>query len=121
MHPFLYCLFVEHAEASMARFSRVQFRGDTQLRYRAYARDHGMTSEEIRAHDKRCCPSTLLLPYMSWLSRKWFEWGQVNPGRTIHGAKENVNFDRWLELLVPGLDAVTCECHVNLDYRRCCR
>jgi hypothetical protein len=105
----------------MKRVSRVQFRGDTQLRYLAYARDHCMNSDEMVEHDKGCCPSTLLLPYISWLSRKWFEWDQLNPGRTTHGAKDNVEFDQWIERLIPSLDAITCECHLNLDHRRISR
>lgn len=95
------------------RRSRVQFSGDARLRYRAYAFDHNMTVEQIRTFDRALCPSALLLPYVSWLSYKWYEWGKLNPDRTIHGPKENVDFDQWLEQLTPSLDATTCECHMK--------
>src|SRR5271170_2780411 len=55
----------------LAAASRTRFRGDFQLRYAAYARDHGMTSEQMLAHDKTCCPYALLKPYLLWLSGKW--------------------------------------------------
>ncbi len=100
------------------RRSRVQFHGDTQLRYRAYAIDHCMTPEHIRAHDRELCPDALLLPYVSWLSRKWHEWDKLNPDRTLRGPREHVDFDRWLEELTPALDAITCECHVKLTSMR---
>jgi hypothetical protein len=98
----------------MPRRSRIQFTGDTQLRYRAYARDHGMTPDQIHTHDRELCPDALLLPYLSWLNRKWYEWGILNPGRAARGPKEHVEFDRWLEQLAPALNAITCECHVKL-------
>lgn len=96
------------------RRSRIQFSGDTQLRYRAYARDHSMTPEQIRAHDREVCPDSLLLPYLSWLSRKWYEWGKLNPARTARGPKEHADFDQWLEQLVPASNAINCECHMKL-------
>lgn len=106
------------ANTMMTRRSRVQFAGDTQLRYRAYARDHGMTPEQIRSNDREICPDSLLLPYLSWLSKKWYEWGKLNPDRAIRGPKEHADFDRWLEELTPGLNAITCECHMRLARRR---
>ena len=96
------------------RRSRIQFSGDTQLRYRAYARDHSMTPEQIRAHDREVCPDSLLLPYLSWLSLKWYEWGRLNPARTARGPKEHADFDQWLEQLVPASNAINCECHMKL-------
>jgi hypothetical protein len=96
------------------RHSRIQFKGDTRLRYAAYARDHGMTPEQIRSYDRELCPTALLLPYMSWLSRRWYEWGKLNPDRASRGPKEHVDFDRWLEQMTPALDAITCECHIKL-------
>lgn len=98
--------------------SKIQFAGDTQLRYRGYARDHSMTPEQIRANDREICPDSLLLPYLSWLSKKWYEWGKLNPDRTIHGPKEHADFDRWLEKLTPSANAITCECHVKLASMR---
>ena len=86
-------------------------RSDFQLRYGSYARDHGMTSEQMLAHDKKCYPFALLTPYLLWVSRKWFEWGELNPGRKIYSAQEAANFDRWLGQLTPASDALTCECH----------
>ena len=98
--------------------SRIQFRGDTQLRYRAYARDHSMTQEQMRTNDREMCPDSLLLPYLAWLSRKWYDWGKLNPDRTIRGAKEHADFDRWLEQLTPSSNAITCECHLKLASMR---
>ncbi len=80
-----------------------------------------MTVEQMRAYDRALCPTALLLPYGTWLSLKWYEWGKLNPARTIRGAKENAEFDRWLEELVPSLNAINCECHaklVSLRYNR---
>lgn len=93
------------------RHSGRTFTGDFQLRYRAYARDHGMTSDQIRAHDKRCYPFALLTPYLFWVSRKWLEWGQLHPGGVIYSAQETAAFEEWLENLAPELDPLTCECH----------
>ncbi len=73
-----------------------------------------MTTEQIRAYDRGLCPDSLLLPYLSWLSRRWCEWGQLNPGRTVHGPGEHAEFDRWLEQLMPSLNAITCECHLKM-------
>jgi hypothetical protein len=100
------------------RRSRIQFRGDTRLRYSAYACDHSMTPEQIRAHDREVCPDSLLLPYLSWLSRQWYEWGRLNPGRTTRGPNEHADFDRWLQQLIPSSNAITCECHAKLPASR---
>jgi hypothetical protein len=93
------------------RHSGRTFTGDFQFRYRAYARDHGMTPDQMLAHDKRCHPCTLLTPYLFWISLKWLEWGQLRPGRVIRSTEEAANFETWLEELVPDSDALTCQCH----------
>lgn len=93
------------------RYAGRKSRDDFQLRYGIYARDHGMTSEQMLAHDKKCYPFALLTPYLLWTSRKWVEWGELNPGRKIYSTQEKANFDRWLGQLVPGSDVLTCECH----------
>lgn len=93
---------------------RARSTGDFQLRYRAYARDHGMSSERMLTHDRECCPNALLKPYLLWLSRKRFEWGQLNPDRVVHSVKEDAEFERWLDQILPASDAITCECHVKL-------
>jgi hypothetical protein len=86
-------------------------RNDFQLRYGIYARHHGMTSEQMRAHDKKCYPYALLTPYLLWTSRMWADWGELNPGRKIYSTQAKADFDRWLEQLVPESDVLTCECH----------
>jgi len=98
----------------MTRASRARFAGDFQLRYRSHVHDHGMTSEQILTYDRAWYPFSLLLPYLSWVNHKWFEWNELNPGRSVHGAKEHADFDRWLEQLIPRLDALTCECHAKM-------
>lgn len=93
--------------------------GDFQLRYRAYARDHGMTSEQMLAYDKKCYPYALLTPYLFWISQKWLEWGALHPQAKIYSAKEESGFERWLEELIPASDALTCKCHLtNLSPQR---
>jgi hypothetical protein len=103
-------------EFSLMRANRTRFRGDFQLRYAAYARDHGMTSEQMLTHDKTCFPFALLKPYLQWVSSKWLVWYQLNPGRTLHSAREEAEFDSWLKEQAPVLDAFTCECHEKIGY-----
>ena len=97
------------------RTGRTRYKGDFQLRYCAYARDHGMTSEQMLVLDKDRCPDALLTPYFLWLSGKWFEWGQLNPDREVHGVKEEAEFERWLDQRAPASDGFTCECHMTLS------
>ncbi len=96
------------------RAGQVRVTGNFQLRYRAYARDHGMSPEQMLSHDRGCCPDSLLKPYFLWLSRKWYEWGRLAPEQPFHGIKEEAAFERWLDQLIPASDAVTCECHLKL-------
>jgi hypothetical protein len=87
--------------------------GDFQLRYSTYARDHGMTEEQMLAFDKKRYPDALLTPYLLWVSRKWFEWGKLHPGRRLYSRLEEASFAYWLTQLLPGSDALTCECHLT--------
>ena len=91
------------------------FHGNSRLRYAAYARNHGMSPEQIRTLDRELCPTALLLPYVAWLNRKWYDWDVLNPGRPEHGPAEHRDFDRWIEQLTPSLNAITCECHIKLS------
>jgi hypothetical protein len=95
------------------RYSGRTLTGDFQLRYRAYAYDHGMTPDQMLAHDKKCCPFALLTPYLFWISRKWLEWGRLYPGGVIYSTKETARFEKWLKELAPTSDALTCECHAG--------
>jgi hypothetical protein len=95
------------------RANSARFKGDFQLRYGAYSRDHGMTREQMLVYDRRCYPFTLLTPYFHWLSGKRLEWERLNPGRRVESGKEHADFGRWLEQLAPYSNAITCECHVN--------
>lgn len=88
--------------------------GDFQRRYRAYALDHGMTAEQMLIHDKHCCADALLKPYFLWISRRWFEWCQLNPEHAHHATQTAREFECWLDGLSPSLDAFTCECHMKL-------
>jgi hypothetical protein len=110
----LHCLFMDQNRAFHDTCQQSKIQRRLKLRYRAYAYDHGMTSEQILAHDKACYPFSLLVPYLPWLNHKWLEWNELNPGRSVHGAKEHADFDRWLEQLIPRLDALTCECHAKM-------
>lgn len=96
------------------RSAGTRFTGDFQLRYRAYAHDHGMTAEQMLMHDRECCPDALLMPCFLWLSRKWFQWGQQNPQPNFHHPAAEAQFEHWLDQLAPESDAVTCECHQKL-------
>jgi hypothetical protein len=88
------------------------FAGNFQLRYKVYARDHGMTERQMLAYDKKCYPSALLTPYLLWVSRQWFEWGKLHPRTKLYSSTEDYAFEKWLTELVPSSDALTCECHV---------
>lgn len=94
---------------------RRRFTGDFQLRYRAYARDHSMTPEQMLVFDRECCPYSLLKPYFLWLSRKRFEWGQLNAEHVVRGVKEEAEFERWLDQIAPPSNVLACECHLKLN------
>lgn len=96
------------------RIRRARPAGDFQRRYRAYALDHGMTSQQMLVHDKHCCADAMLKPYLLWASRRWFEWSQLNPDCAHHGAREESAFEHWLDGRSPALDGFTCECHLKL-------
>jgi len=59
-----------------------------QSRYEAYARNHGMTSEQMRTHDKRSHPDTMLTPYLFWLNLRRLDWNQSHPDHLIHSGAE---------------------------------
>jgi len=92
-----------------------EFVGNFRLRYKVYARDHGMTEKQMITFDKKCYPSALLTPYLLWVSRQWFEWGKLHPGAKLYSATEEASFENWLTQRAPGSDALTCECHVTAD------
>lgn len=98
----------------MSRFRRTGQRGDFDRHYAAYARDHGMSRNQMLAHDRSCCPDSILKPFLLWLSAQRFSWISIqsNPvlGRTVADAK----FEQWLDQLAPHSDGFTCECHVKL-------
>jgi hypothetical protein len=96
----------------MPRF-RMRSRAPLQNRYEAYARNHGMTSEQMRNHDKQCFPDTMLTPYLFWLSSKRLAWNQLHPENQTQMGAEPIEFDRWLQQLRPTSNALTCECHVG--------
>lgn len=96
----------------MPRF-RMRSRAPHQSRYEAYARNHEMTSYQMRMHDKQCFPDAMLTPYLLWLSSKRLEWNQLHAERRIQLGAEPIEFDRWLLQLQPTCDALTCECHVG--------
>jgi hypothetical protein len=95
----------------MPRF-RVRPGGNFQSRYAAYARDHEMTSEQMRVRDRQCYPDTMLTPFLLWLSLKRLEWNRLHPDR-LHSGMEPIEFDHWLQQMKPGSNALTCECHVG--------
>ncbi len=96
----------------MPRF-RMRSNGDFRGRFEAYARDHGMTPEQMRSHDRACFPDTMLTPFFHWLSGKKLEWIRLNPGRKLESGKDHADFERWLGQLEPKADSLTCECHIR--------
>ena len=99
----------------MGRKRRTKFTGDFQLRYAAYARDHGMTAEQMLTHDKLCCPFALLKPYLQWINGKRLVWRHLNPAQAAGTTNEEAAFDNWLEQLLPTSDIFICECHKKLE------
>lgn len=93
------------------RVSRVGYSGNHRFRYNAYARDHGMTSEQMRDLDRSCYPDAMLTPFFLWLSEKKLEWIGLNPERTLQSGRDHADFERWLGQLEPKSNALTCECH----------
>lgn len=93
------------------RVSRLRATGNLRIRYSAYARDHGMASEQMRDLDRSCYPDTMLTPFFHWLSGKKLEWIRLNPGRTLESGKDHADFERWLEQQEPKSNALSCECH----------
>jgi hypothetical protein len=96
----------------MPRF-RMRSSVNFQSRYAAYAHNHGMTSEQMRMHDRQCYPDAMLTPFLFWLSLKRLEWNRLHPDRQIQSGIEPVEFARWLQQLEPTSNALTCECHVG--------
>lgn len=88
-------------------------RAPHESRYEAYARNHGMTSYQMRMHDRQCFPDTMLTPFLFWLSSRRLEWNKLHPERQIQMGIEPIEFDRWLLQLQPTCDALTCECHAG--------
>jgi len=100
------------------RVTRLRSTGNLRVRYAAYARDHSMTSEQMRDLDRSYYPDTMLTPFFHWLSGKKLEWIRLNPERTLQGGKDHVDFERWLGQLEPKSNALTCECHGKYTSRR---
>ena len=99
----------------MPRF-RMRSSSYFQSRYADYARNHGMTSEQMRMHDRQCYPDTMLTPYLFWLTLRRLEWNQLHPDHPIESGAEPIEFDRWLHELEPTSNAFTCECHVGTTH-----
>ena len=95
---------------------RMRSSANFQSRYEAYARNHGMTLEQMRTHDKRSYPDTMLTPYLFWLNLRRLDWNQLHPDHLIHSGAEPIEFDRWLQELQPASNALTCECHVGTTH-----
>lgn len=92
----------------MTHVRRARSKIDFQRRYQAYAHNHGMTSEQMLAYDKQFYPDARLSPFLLWCSCKKFEWSSSHPGSD---PELHVEFDPWLDSLVPVADVLTCECH----------
>lgn len=82
-----------------------------QSRYAAYARDHGMTPEQMRNLDRNLYPYTMLTPFFFWLSAKKLEWTRLNPKRTLQTGTDQLDFEKWLAQMESESNALTCECH----------
>ena len=100
------------------RVSRLRSTGNLRIRYDAYARDHGMTSAQMRDLDRSCYPDTMLTPFFHWLSVEKLEWIRVNPGRTLQNLKDHVDFERWLGEQEPKSNPLTCDCHGRYTSQR---
>ncbi len=87
-------------------------RVDFQCRYDAYARNHGMTREQMLTHDRQCSPDALLKPFLLWASDKRLEWNALHS--ESKAVVSEVDFDQWLDHLSPALNVLTCECHKKL-------
>ncbi len=96
----------------MPRF-RMRSNANFQSRYSAYARNHNMTPEQMRIHDRQCHPDTMLTPFLLWLSHRRLEWNRLHPDHQIHTGIEPAEFDQWLQQLEPTANALTCECHLG--------
>jgi len=68
-------------------------------RYAAYARDHGMTPEEMQATDAQRFPGDALVGFRCWLHSEMDEWrGTVGMGEDAPlSATDQMDFDVWLD------------------------
>ncbi len=96
----------------MPRF-RIRSNGNFQDCFEAYARDHGVPQEQMRAHDRASYPEAMLTPFFQWLSGKRLEWIRLNPGRKLESGKDHADFECWLGQLEPKSDSLTCGCHIR--------
>lgn len=100
----------------MSRFRRAGSRGDFGRLYEAYARDHGMSKEQMLAHDRKCCPDSILKPYLLWLCAQRFSWTSTQSKVLSESTGTEAEFEQWLDQQTPHSDAFTCECHVKLFF-----
>jgi hypothetical protein len=96
---------------------RMRSSADFQSRYTAYARDHGMTPEQIRDLDRSLYPYTILTPFFFWLNEKKLKWIRLHPKRTLQTGNDQLDFERWLAQTEPESNVLICECHGKYTWR----
>jgi hypothetical protein len=70
-------------------------------RYVAYAKAHGRTPEEMRAHDENAWPGGRMCGFMLWNSARWREWKKANgvPASAdahLYVRDAHAKYDAWL-------------------------
>lgn len=68
-------------------------------RYVAYAKAHGRTPEEMRAHDKATWSCACMLPFMQWNHARIAEWCKERGYRgdsALVGEARHADYDAWL-------------------------
>ncbi|MFH0917012.1 MAG: hypothetical protein V1912_11300 [bacterium] len=71
---------------------------DINPRYLAYCRAHGMTPDEMLAHDRQEYPGGVNVGFVNWFNAQWRAW-RASIGLTVRRPltdAEVAAFDAWL-------------------------
>jgi hypothetical protein len=69
---------------------------DYHPRYKAYAKHHGATPDEMLAGDNERFPGGCMTGYIIWIGERWREWDTLTGHTGPHTRADHTDFDKWL-------------------------